>query len=334
MPLIPVTFLFSLLCCGLLLRLGRPSARRWVFQLLLLLCAWQSLLVGLRYGYDLTQFNWLQPIGAVMIPVLVWLTFRMSMQGRLRLADVWHLTPLCLTLLASRYAPFWLDALIIVADAGYGVALWYALRGGENSLKQVALAESWLCCRLWRGLAILLFTVAIAELIITLDFAWFGGRHAGLLVTVDTFLLTLGVYLVLSRTRPAEQPVEETPEPVKAGVVNDDLIHHWFVQVQQRLLKDDLYLQPELNLALLARKSGLPARRVSQAINQYAGMNVSQYVNQLRIREAARRLLVGDRPITEIMHESGFTTKSNFNREFLRVYGTNPSEWRRQQTLS
>ena len=334
MPLIPVTFLFSLLCCGLLLRLGRPSARRGVFQLLLLLCAWQSLLVGLRYGYDLTQFNRLQPIGAVMIPVLVWLTFRMSTQGRLRLADVWHLTPLCLTLLASRYAPVWLDALIIVADAGYGVALWYALRGGENSLKQVALAESWLCCRLWRGLAILLFTVAIAELIITLDFAWFGGRHAGLLVTVDTFLLTLGVYLVLSRTRPAEQPVEETLEPVKAGVVNDDLIHHWFVQVQQRLLKDDLYLQPELNLALLARKSGLPARRVSQAINQYAGMNVSQYVNQLRIREAARRLLVGDRPITEIMHESGFTTKSNFNREFLRVYGANPSEWRRQQTLS
>ena len=37
-------------------------------------------------------------------------------------------------------------------------------------------------------------------------------------------------------------------------------------------------------------------------------MNVSQYVNQLRIGEAARRLLVGDRPITEIMHESGFTT--------------------------
>lgn len=63
-------------------------------------------------------------------------------------------------------------------------------------------------------------------------------------------------------------------------------------------------------------------------------MNVSQYVNQLRIGEAARRLLVGDRPITEIMHESGFTTKSNFNREFLRVYGANPSEWRRQQRLS
>ncbi|MGQ6013002.1 hypothetical protein ACUNG1_03165 [Serratia sp. IR-2025] len=176
MPLIPVTFLFSLLCCGLLLRLGRPSARRWVFQLLLLLCAWQSLLVGLRYGYDLTQFNRLQPIGAVMIPVLVWLAFRVSTQGRLRLADVWHFAPLCLTLLASWYAPVWLDALIIAADAGYGVALWCALRGGENRLKQVALAESWLCCRLWRGLAILLFTVAIAELIITLDFAWFGGR--------------------------------------------------------------------------------------------------------------------------------------------------------------
>ncbi|MNN74956.1 HTH-type transcriptional activator RhaR [compost metagenome] len=76
---------------------------------------------------------------------------------------------------------------------------------------------------------------------------------------------------------------------------------------------------------------GIPARKVSQAINQQAGMNVSQYVNQLRIQQAARWLSSSDRPVTEIMLEAGFSTKSNFNREFLRVQGMSPSEWRRQQ---
>ena len=32
--------------------------------------------------------------------------------------------------------------------------------------------------------------------------------------------------------------------------------------------------------------------------------------------------------ITETIYASGFNTKSNFNREFARVTGKTPSEWR------
>jgi AraC-like DNA-binding protein len=31
--------------------------------------------------------------------------------------------------------------------------------------------------------------------------------------------------------------------------------------------------------------------------------------------------------VTNAMLSSGFNTKSNFNREFLRVTGTNPRDW-------
>ncbi|TQI81836.1 AraC-like DNA-binding protein [Serratia fonticola] len=94
-----------------------------------------------------------------------------------------------------------------------------------------------------------------------------------------------------------------------------------------------IYLEPALNLARLARKMGIPARKVSQAINQQAGMNVSQYVNQLRIQQAAQWLSCSDRPVTEIMLEAGFSTKSNFNREFLRVQGMSLSEWRKSYAV-
>ena len=57
-------------------------------------------------------------------------------------------------------------------------------------------------------------------------------------------------------------------------------------------------------------------------------MNVPQYVNTFRIRDACRMLEETDVPITGIVFEVGFTTKSNFNREFQRVTGLSPSAWR------
>ncbi|WP_245425359.1 helix-turn-helix domain-containing protein [Phyllobacterium brassicacearum] len=58
------------------------------------------------------------------------------------------------------------------------------------------------------------------------------------------------------------------------------------------------------------------------------GMSVSQYVNDYRVKEACRLLAGTDEPITRIMFDAGFQTKSNINREFLRVTGTSPKAWR------
>jgi AraC-like DNA-binding protein len=49
----------------------------------------------------------------------------------------------------------------------------------------------------------------------------------------------------------------------------------------------------------------------------------------LLVQQLAEWLRRRDRPVTEIMLEAGFSTKSNFNREFLRVQGMSLSEWRK-----
>ncbi len=91
-----------------------------------------------------------------------------------------------------------------------------------------------------------------------------------------------------------------------------------------------LWSDTELNLARLARRLGAPARAVSEAVNRVHGVSVSHYVNNHRIGEACRLLRDTDLPVTRILFEAGFMTKSNFNREFLRVTGESPSEWRRR----
>ncbi|QPO13779.1 helix-turn-helix transcriptional regulator [Thalassospira sp. A40-3] len=89
-----------------------------------------------------------------------------------------------------------------------------------------------------------------------------------------------------------------------------------------------LYRDPDLTLDRLARRVVIPARQISGAINRRFGRNVSQVVNEYRVAEAQMLLRTTDKPVTEIMFDCGFQTKSNFNREFGRVTGMGPRAYR------
>ena len=86
-------------------------------------------------------------------------------------------------------------------------------------------------------------------------------------------------------------------------------------------------LLSSLTLTRLARALHVPVKQLSAAINRSTGGNVSRHVNAYRIREACRGL-EGGAGVTDAMLASGFNTKSNFNREFRRVTGRTPSDWR------
>ncbi|WP_166418724.1 helix-turn-helix domain-containing protein [Cochlodiniinecator piscidefendens] len=70
-----------------------------------------------------------------------------------------------------------------------------------------------------------------------------------------------------------------------------------------------------------------PEKRLSSAINRATGGNVSRYINSWRIRHACK-LIEDGTSVTVAMQDSGFNTKSNFNREFLRKTGVSPSQWK------
>ncbi len=91
-----------------------------------------------------------------------------------------------------------------------------------------------------------------------------------------------------------------------------------------------LWQDPDLTLARLARRLGVPAKALSAAVNRVRGENISRVVNGWRVAHAGE-LLRGGASVTEAMLASGFQTKSNFNREFLRVMGRAPSDWAKVQ---
>ena len=95
---------------------------------------------------------------------------------------------------------------------------------------------------------------------------------------------------------------------------------------------EKLYLNPDLTLTRLSRRLVVPVKQLSGAINRVTGENVSRYINKERVK-AAQAALSNGQSVTDAMLSSGFNTKSNFNREFLRITDRNPSAWAADQTV-
>ncbi len=96
------------------------------------------------------------------------------------------------------------------------------------------------------------------------------------------------------------------------------------------LTEQGLFRNPSLTLTRLARRVGVPDRDLSRAINAVTGVNVSQFVNQVRLEEAARLLETTEDPVARIQDQVGFLTRSNFYREFQKTYGAAPGSYRKK----
>lgn len=84
----------------------------------------------------------------------------------------------------------------------------------------------------------------------------------------------------------------------------------------------------ELRLAQMAEIAGMSASAFSRFFKQHTGRNLSDYIIDIRLGYATRKLVDTSRSISEISFECGFNNLSNFNRIFKKKKGCSPSEFR------
>lgn len=105
------------------------------------------------------------------------------------------------------------------------------------------------------------------------------------------------------------------------------------IQALDGIMKSkELFRDSNLTLARVAKRLSVPARDLSGATNRVTGNNFSRLINGYRIDYAQRALRDSDLPITEVMYEAGFLSKSSFNTEFRRITGQTPSQFRAMGT--
>ncbi len=102
-------------------------------------------------------------------------------------------------------------------------------------------------------------------------------------------------------------------------------------RIEELLVGKQMYLEPELSLQQIAIALNEKERNISQAINTIQKRNLNDYLNSFRINYASTLLLADkEKPIFEVMYESGFNTKGAFNVAFKKVTGETPTQFRKK----
>lgn len=104
-------------------------------------------------------------------------------------------------------------------------------------------------------------------------------------------------------------------------------------QLQQTMQQDKPYLNPQISIKELAEELDLPARALSEHINDHYDCNFSEYINRARVEEAQRLMADSqwhERSLLDIGLAAGFNSKTSFNVMFKRITGSTPSAFRRQ----
>ena len=90
----------------------------------------------------------------------------------------------------------------------------------------------------------------------------------------------------------------------------------------------DAHAHEAMDLARVARASGVSAYHFLRLFSRVTGVTPHQYLVRARLRRAARLLAQEARPIAEIAFEVGFGDLSNFIRTFRRAAGASPRQFR------
>ncbi len=259
--------------------------------------------------------------------LLILLLFTLQFSGRLFQLNLIANVPILGVL-------FWLhNPWLIVAHL-----LAYALLS-YRQLKPPANAQNAEWPQLYRrwGLFLLkgygLFTFAYVSYYVLVNFAFFNSTWDYSI----SFTMSLAIYGIgcMAYQQPAifngelyqSLFLEEKAHP--SSDANEGLLYERLIRY---LEQEQPYRDSELRLVHLADQLGYSTHLLSQLINQRAGKNFNQFINDYRLKEAAE-LLINEpqRSIKEIYFEVGFHNKATFYQAFKRQFQCTPSEFRNRQ---
>ncbi|MEM7486735.1 MAG: helix-turn-helix domain-containing protein [Bacteroidota bacterium] len=105
-------------------------------------------------------------------------------------------------------------------------------------------------------------------------------------------------------------------------------------QLNSFLIDTGLFKNPNLKVRDLATELNIPEHQLSQLLNDNLKLGFSNYINNYRVEEAKKMLLVNNKiTIEAIGYEAGFNSKASFFTTFKARTGTTPNQFRKQKLV-
>lgn len=336
MSTIPITWVLSIL--AVLLGAVVASNRRLPFPARVFFCvglvsmAVVASFIGLRLEYGMRNLGLWQPHIALVTAPSLWLGFRALIVQEESAFPAYGPAFLLMALAqAAMLLPVsWsADVVVTAMNLIYALALAAFLRVPREAFVHVAPHEvrTVRIALVGATVFILLLVAADASILVATLSAGDAGmvRLLSGVSGVVVLVVVIGAFIAVPLAMGAKAEAENGDHPREPR--GEDLA--MFSRIEALMSESRIYADPGLTLARLGRRLGVPAREVSVAVNRVTGDNVSRYINTHRIRRAAELLSTTTLPVTEIMLEVGFQSKSTFNTEFRRIHNRTPTEHRR-----
>ena len=83
----------------------------------------------------------------------------------------------------------------------------------------------------------------------------------------------------------------------------------------------------------VARAVGRSGAHVASVVRQETGRTVGEWIREVRMAEARRRLRGTDEQVEVLAQRVGYADVTHFIRVFRRVHGVTPAAWRKSPTV-
>lgn len=174
---------------------------------------------------------------------------------------------------------------------------------------------------------ILLQSVYFSSWLILIAYA--STRFTSYIVGALSFTFSIHVTILTYFLRNDAKPEETKSDKYQNRKFSEEDAQAILGSLDQLMRNEQLYLNPNLNLALLARKAGNLQKTISQVINDNLGKSFNLYINEFRIQHAKELLVRESHLNMELVAErSGFNSNSTFFSAFKKITGQTPASYR------
>lgn len=113
-----------------------------------------------------------------------------------------------------------------------------------------------------------------------------------------------------------------------SSLLSENLLDYLDSCLDRFVLKDRLFLNPDISIPFLADKIHTNRTYISLAIHNLYGVKFSEFVSFLRIEYSKKLLKIFKLDLEHVASACGYMYASQFTKKFTEVEGMNPSTWR------
>ncbi len=199
------------------------------------------------------------------------------------------------------------------------------------------MAMDWMWYLTWSMFIVGIIAFLINGVIVFSDIVdWFQLRYLIFTVAV-IWILTLGYYGVRRTSFFNAFPIDpDSDNNEQAGLkyeksrLKDKNIAEYKNRLNEIMETEKPYLDSQLTIAQLAKKTEVPTHHLSQLLNDHLDRNFFEFINSYRVEEVKKRFMdptYKNLTLLGIALDSGFNSKASFNRIFKQMTRQTPSEY-------